>query len=123
MPSKTKTKTKNTKKQTTTTKTTIKPTTKPGINITITNEVKQPEAKKRVRRNKTKSVLSNFLDANQNQKVQTFGLPIPNQPPLLAHQATQLGLAPPIIPPVVQPPLLPAPPFAYYQLHHHHKID
>ena len=67
MPSKTKTKnarsstrTQAKNKQTTTTKTTIKPTTKPGINITITNEVKQPEAKKRVRRNKTKSVLSNF---------------------------------------------------------------
>ena len=110
MPSKTKTKTKNTKKQTTTTKTTIKPTTKPGINITITNEVKQPEAKKRVRRNKTKSVLSNFLDANQNQKVQTFGVPIPNQAPLSTHQVTQLGLAPPMLPPPPVVPALPAPP-------------
>ena len=109
MPSKTKT--KKAKKQTTT-KTTIKPTTKPGINITITNEVKQPEVKKQVRRKKTKSVLGNFLDAYQNQKVQTFGLPIPNQAPLSTHQAMQLGLAPPSLPPVVQPPLLPAPPFA-----------
>ena len=111
MPSKTKT--KNTKKQTTTTKTTIKPTTKPGINITITNEVKQPETKKRVRKNK-KSVLSNFLDANQNQKVQTFGVPIPNQNPLSTHQVTQLGLAPPML------PALPPPPVPPYQLYQHH---
>ena len=84
MPSKTKTKTK---KQTTT-KTTIKPTTKPGINITITNKVKQPQQAKKRRRNKTKSLLGNFLDSNQNQKVQTFGIPIPNQAPLSTHQVT-----------------------------------